>query len=142
MNPAEVADLLPEIMRRLMGGRPAPTALRALTLPQFGALKTITFRPSCTMGELAKALGVTLGAATGLVDRLIQQGLVERVSDPEDRRLVRVRLTAKGRRTHASAARKARRRMGAALAALSLAQQAQIAAALALLREALSRSES
>jgi DNA-binding MarR family transcriptional regulator len=37
-------------------------------------------------------------ATTGLVDRLIKQGLVKRYADGEDRRLVRIRLTAKGQK--------------------------------------------
>jgi DNA-binding MarR family transcriptional regulator len=49
------------------------------------------------LGELAFALDSTPRNVTGLVDHLERDGLVERVPDPEDRRSVRARLTAKGR---------------------------------------------
>jgi DNA-binding MarR family transcriptional regulator len=51
------------------------------------------------LGELAEALDSTPRNITGLVDHLERDGLVERVPDPEDRRSVRARLTAKGKET-------------------------------------------
>ena len=46
-----------------------------------------------TMGQLADALGVSLGSVTGLVDGLVQRGLVRREEDPADRRQKLARLT-------------------------------------------------
>jgi DNA-binding MarR family transcriptional regulator len=133
----EIAELLPEVMRRLGGGRSVPAGMREVTLPQARALRAIASSEACTMGELAGSLRVTMGAATGLVDRLVQQGLVQREPDPNDRRIVRVRLTAAGRRAHAALVRGVRRRLSAALEKLSPEQRAQVAAALAMLRDAL-----
>jgi DNA-binding MarR family transcriptional regulator len=48
-------------------------------------------------GALLKAAMVTSGAITNRVDRMERKDLVERVSDPQDRRSVRVRLTTHGR---------------------------------------------
>lgn len=45
------------------------------------------------MGRLAEALGVSLGSVTGLVDGLVQRGLVRREEDPADRRQKLARLT-------------------------------------------------
>jgi DNA-binding MarR family transcriptional regulator len=39
---------------------------------------------------------VTTAAATGLVDRLVKAGYVQRVYDPSDRRIIKVKLTSKG----------------------------------------------
>ena len=50
------------------------------------------------MNELARWMGVTRPAATGLIDRLIAQGLAQRRGDSQDRRVVRVAITGKGRR--------------------------------------------
>jgi len=47
-------------------------------------------------GELAVALGLTSGATTALIDRLVALGFAERASDPEDRRRVIVRLQEAG----------------------------------------------
>ena len=49
-----------------------------------------------TMTETAHMEGVTRASATGLVERLASRGLVERFTDPSNRRQVRVKLTAKG----------------------------------------------
>ena len=50
------------------------------------------------MRELSKRLMVTGGNVTGLTDRLVQEGLVERQENPGDRRAWSVRLTDEGRR--------------------------------------------
>ena len=46
-----------------------------------------------TAGKLALLAGLTTGAITGVIDRLEQRGYARRVSDPEDRRRVRVEVT-------------------------------------------------
>ena len=48
------------------------------------------------IGELADHLMLKHHSAVGLVDRLAERGLVERLRVPGDRRQVRVRLTAEG----------------------------------------------
>ena len=55
---------------------------------------------SRSMSDIASSLGVALSSATGLVDRLVRMGLAERERPPENRRTVRVTLTAKGRRAN------------------------------------------
>ncbi len=49
-------------------------------------------------GALAEGIEITPAGVTDLVDRLERRGLVRRARDPEDRRAVRVELTAAGRR--------------------------------------------
>ncbi len=48
------------------------------------------------VSEVANQLGVTLSAATGLVDRLVKARLVTRERDQEDRRVVWVKITTEG----------------------------------------------
>jgi DNA-binding MarR family transcriptional regulator len=55
---------------------------------------------SATMGELGDALGVPLSTATRLVNRLARGGFVERQTDPKDRRIVHIILTAEGKRLY------------------------------------------
>ncbi len=50
-----------------------------------------------TMGELSEALDVPLSTATRMADWLVESGYAERLSDPEDRRIVRLTLTEIGR---------------------------------------------
>src|SRR5688572_5949767 len=49
-----------------------------------------------TPAELADAAGVTRATMTGLIDTLERDGYVVREPDPSDRRMLSVRLTAKG----------------------------------------------
>lgn len=48
---------------------------------------------SLTASQLADQLSISRGAATQLIDGLVKQGVVERVNDSADRRMVRIKLT-------------------------------------------------
>jgi DNA-binding MarR family transcriptional regulator len=48
-----------------------------------------------TAGELAGEAGLTTGAVTGVIDRLERAGYARRISDPADRRRVKVEVTPK-----------------------------------------------
>lgn len=83
--------LMRELRRRVPEG---------LTLPQFDVLAQLDRRDAggMTPGELTRELLVTAGNVTGIVDRLEALGLVDRRRQRDDRRVVRVRLTPRGRR--------------------------------------------
>ena len=68
-----------------------------VTLAQLRLLYRLDADPGVTAGTLADLLGVRASTVTGIVDRLVSQNLVERQADPDDRRLVRSRLTPSGR---------------------------------------------
>lgn len=53
-----------------------------------------------TMRELSKALSVPLSTATRMVNLWVDNGWAQRLSDPGDRRIIRVALTDSGRRFH------------------------------------------
>ena len=50
------------------------------------------------MSEISTRVGLALSSTTGLIDRLVARKLVERARVESDRRTVRVKLTARGRR--------------------------------------------
>ena len=58
----------------------------------FECLDVLDWTGPITAGELARHLGLTAGAVTGLIDRLEERGWVRRVRDPSDRRKVIVEL--------------------------------------------------
>ena len=93
------------------------------------------------MGELAHKLGISLSAATGLVDRLVQRDLVEREGSASDRRVVCLRLADAGKRARKAFQEERRRRMAAALWRLSAEDLEQIAGSINLLRTALEASQ-
>jgi DNA-binding MarR family transcriptional regulator len=87
-----------------------------LTLPQFDVLAQLyRRREGMTAGQLTRALLVTAGNVTVVVDRLEGLGLVERCPVPEDRRAVRVRLTPRGASLISRAIRRHRRDVEALL---------------------------
>jgi DNA-binding MarR family transcriptional regulator len=51
-----------------------------------------------TMGRLAELVDVSLSNASGLIDRMEERGLVERIRVPDDRRVVLVRVSPEGAR--------------------------------------------
>jgi DNA-binding MarR family transcriptional regulator len=71
-----------------------------VTLPRFDVLAQLDRAPEgLSMGELSDRLMVSNGNVTGLVDRLVEEGLVIRVPSPQDRRQSRVTLAAAGKRS-------------------------------------------
>jgi DNA-binding MarR family transcriptional regulator len=74
-------------------------AWRKLDVPlaQLKSLFIISSRGSTSVRGLAKDLGVTPANVTGIIDRLVTQGLVTRTESAQDRRSVRLQLTERGR---------------------------------------------
>lgn len=67
-----------------------------LSIAQLKSLFFITDQGKTTSGKLAIVLGVTPTNITGIVDRLVKQGLVSRSEDTQDRRSLSLRATDKG----------------------------------------------
>lgn len=70
----------------------------ATTLPRFDVMAALEREPDgLTMSQLSAALLVSNGNVTGIVNRLIEELLVVRTLESDDRRIATVRLTRKGR---------------------------------------------
>ena len=77
-----------------------------ITLPRFDLLAQLDRAPNgMTLGELSQRMMVSNGNITGLVDRLVKQGLIQRRPLPHDRRVQIVSLTPEGRRAFRTMAR-------------------------------------
>ncbi|GAB6932962.1 MarR family winged helix-turn-helix transcriptional regulator [Calditerricola satsumensis] len=68
-----------------------------ITPPQFDALLWLDECGDLTISELSNRMYLACSTITDLVDRMEKNGLVERVRDQSDRRVVRIRLLDKGR---------------------------------------------
>lgn len=66
--------------------------------PQFNTLLALYEFGPLTMGDLGKHLFTACSTATDLADRLERDGLVERIRDSKDRRIVRMHLLTKGKK--------------------------------------------
>jgi DNA-binding MarR family transcriptional regulator len=67
-----------------------------LSYSQFFLLTYLTSEEYLTMTDIAKKMGHSTAAATGLIDRIEKLGYVERVHGSDDRRKILVRITSKG----------------------------------------------
>ncbi|HEU5219571.1 MAG TPA: MarR family transcriptional regulator [Gemmatimonadales bacterium] len=73
-----------------------------LSLGKAGILKALA-KCDCTLSDMADQNRCVRSNITQLMDRLEQDGLVRRENDPDDRRVRRASLTAKGRKAYADA---------------------------------------
>ncbi|MGJ8628418.1 MAG: MarR family winged helix-turn-helix transcriptional regulator [Sulfitobacter sp.] len=77
----------------------------ATTLPRFDMLAALSRHPEgLKMSQLSGVLRVSNGNVTGIADRLAEEGLVERVPVPGDRRAMILRLTGAGQAEFATQA--------------------------------------
>lgn len=91
----------------------------ATTLPQFDVMAALyRHGRGLKMSALSAELMVSNGNVTGIVERLVQAGLVVRLPDRDDRRAMLVRLTRRGRETFAAMAATHRAWVGEALSGL------------------------
>lgn len=74
---------------------------RELTVNDMHVIEAIDVHEPKNMSTVAKSLSVTTGTLTISVNGLVKKGYVERTRSEEDRRVVLISLTAKGRRAFA-----------------------------------------
>ncbi|MCJ7744343.1 MAG: MarR family transcriptional regulator [Dehalococcoidales bacterium] len=101
MDKKEVMNEIMELQRR-MSQVIIPYAIaswRELDVPlaQLKSLLIIAGKGETNFSTLAQDLRVTPGNVTGIIERLVEQGLVSRKPSPEDRRIIWLQATDKGR---------------------------------------------
>lgn len=84
------------VMRAMMFEDEPIAALDELPLAQMRLFWTIRHQSDATMKDLSERLHVSQSTVTQLAERLVKRGLAERVADPTDRRVVRLRLSKAG----------------------------------------------
>lgn len=91
-----IVDVFDTLMHRLMETHAPQLNTLELTMSQTKAMYLVLAAGPLRMSELAARLGVTNSTATGLADRLVELGLLERREDAADRRQVVVNATPHG----------------------------------------------
>jgi DNA-binding MarR family transcriptional regulator len=112
---AELADF----KRVLNGARDQLMGQLGLTRSQIEILMLGAVDAAQTVGDVAKCLAVTHSAATQTIETLVKRGLARRVPDANDRRMVRVELTADGRQLADRLHQARRERVGHVMAGLT-----------------------
>ncbi len=75
-----------------------PQESATVSRSEFALLQFLAEQGPSNMSDLSSHIGLALSSTTGVVNRLVERRLVERTRPADDRRTVRVKLTAAGRR--------------------------------------------
>lgn len=94
-----IAEIMPVITKEFLRYQTREFYKVKVTMPQHAILDVLNRSGVSNMSDLARSGNVTTAAMTGVVNRLVRDGYVTRVSDPRDRRVIKVRLTPTGMRT-------------------------------------------
>ena len=131
-----ILETIPRSMRaireQMRSGRAA-----GLTVAQFRLLLFVRRNPGTSLSPVAEHLATSLPAASQLVERLVQAGLVTRGQDPADSRRIELRLTEAGAAALAECDARTRAWLRDRLSGLSDAELDGLAGSLRELREVL-----
>ena len=122
-------------MRRSMRNFLQYTRESGLSMSQIGALFHIHRHGSSAVSDLGDHLGVTNAAVSQMLERMVQQKLIERSEDPNDRRVKKIVLTDLGRKTLMESVHARQAWLIDLADSMSASEQEQVQAALTLLVE-------
>lgn len=89
-------QIMPEIMKGFARRQSNDVYKGKITLPQLLILEQLNRQGASKMTDLAKYMQVSTAATTGIVQRLVLLGYVQREYDSNDRRIIRIKLNIKG----------------------------------------------
>lgn len=97
---SEFADklnqLMPAVIKEFARRQTNELYKGKITLPQFLILGFLDRGGESRMTDIARFMGITTAASTGIVDRLVKSGYAVRDYDAKDRRIIRMKLTQSG----------------------------------------------
>ncbi|MCU0652411.1 MAG: MarR family transcriptional regulator [Candidatus Omnitrophica bacterium] len=92
----KMGEVMPVLMKAFTKCMAGQLLKEKITLPQVMVLHFLEVESETKMKDLAHFMGVTLPGMTGIVERMVRDGYCLRVYDSSDRRIIRIKLTAKG----------------------------------------------
>jgi DNA-binding MarR family transcriptional regulator len=95
----QILDQLAPLIARQRKALVQAGCYRQISSTHLHMLYMLVGRDGTTMSRLADQLDVSMPNVTGIVERMVERGLVERTRPEDDRRVVEVRITAAGRAT-------------------------------------------
>lgn len=106
---------------------------------QFQVLAIVMHSGNLQTSEIGRRLGISSPNMTPLIDRLIEKGYAGRLSDSQDRRVIKIAITAKGRRFVAGKRRLVRNEIKKNLSTLSLEEVLTLSGAIETFRKIIAR---
>ena len=131
---AAIQSWMDASMHHSMSGLMLYARRNGMSMSQLRALFHIS-RGMRGVGNVGDNLEISTAAASQMLDRMVQQGLVTRQEDPHDRRVKQIVLTEKGHQVVEDGMRAGRAWVSALAASLSPEETAQVAAALAIMTD-------
>lgn len=92
----KMSEILPVIIKEFSRRQAIELYSGRITLPQFLILDFLNRQRESKMTDLAKFMGVSTAAMTGVVDRLVRNRYVQRKYELDDRRVIKIKLSSKG----------------------------------------------
>lgn len=93
----KLSSIMPDLMRQFLKRQSGALVRGNISVPQMAIMQLLLKEKICTMTNISEHLGITMAAATGLIDRLVSAKLVQRSGHLKDRRIVNITLTEKGK---------------------------------------------
>lgn len=111
------------------------------SMPQFFMLIQVYYKKQCGISDLSDHMEITAPAASQMVEKLFQSGLLDRTEDPNDRRAKQVTLSTKGRELIESSINERFRWVDELVPGLSTDERKTVADALAILDQAMQKMD-
>lgn len=92
----KINEIFPVVIKHFLKKQTNELCKGKITLPQFVILDILYRQSAAKMTDLAHFIGISTAATTGIVDRLVKSGYVVRAHEPDDRRIIKIKPTAKG----------------------------------------------
>ena len=106
---------------------------------QFQVLAIVMHSGNLQTSEIGRRLGISSPNMTPLIDRLIEKGYAERLSGSQDRRVIKIAITEKGRRFVAGRRRLMRNEIKKNLSTLSIEDVSTLSGAIETFRQVIGR---
>ena len=91
-----INDIMPVMIKEFAKRQVNELSKGKITLPQVLILGFLEKSGEAKMTDLAHFMSVSTAAMTGMIDRIVKYGYASRGSEPKDRRVVNIKITAKG----------------------------------------------
>ena len=137
-----VRQWMDTFMHRSMGGWARFVKASGFSMPQFMILMHVHYREPCGISDLSEKMDTSTAAASQLVDKLVQAGLLERAEDPSDRRAKKVALSPKGKQLIEQGIEERYRWVEQLEGVLAVQEKEKVTEALEILNNAMKRVES
>ncbi len=85
--------------------------VKTFSILQFIAMRVVVDEDSISMKDMARILSITPASVTSLINGLVKMGALERIADHSDRRVIRLRATAYGKKTLNAAESRAKKEL-------------------------------